>query len=143
MNKIIPLFFLPISSTIFAACPSHTKTLFQCTTHENYSLELCDTGLTIDYAFGLQSQPPQLALSVARHYAKTKQWKGIGANEISSVSIANGDTIYRVFSRLNQSSLKTPPKNVSGVEVERYGKRLHTFYCDENARIINQLKGIK
>ena len=130
-----------LSGTAFAKCGGGSETLFSCTAQKNgKTIEVCDAGATIDYSFGKPGKKPELALSVPRDEVTTWQWKGIGRYINYSVSIPNGDYLYRVFTSFDKM-VPEDEASTSGVEVEKKGKLLATIYCVEDT-LKGSLEGV-
>lgn len=140
MKKLIIGFTLVVCShSLFAACLSQSKTVFNCTTINNKVIQVCDAGNTISYSFGKANATPELAITVPRNKVSTYQWEGIGWYENYAINIPNGKTIYRV----NDSLDKMSQQYTAGVEVSNNDKLLATVECAANKKIISKIQGIK
>lgn len=109
--------------TSFAAqakCESPEKTVFSCLTSKAKQIEVCDAGKTISYSFGYPNAKPEIVVTVPRERARKEYIVGVGCVR-SSVSIPNGDTLYRVYAMESVRDLSCPS---SGVEV--YVKKRYT-----------------
>ena len=136
---IIGLAVAACSHSLFAGCPSQTKTIFMCTTTNNKVIQVCDAGNTISYSFGKANATPELAITVPRNKVTTYQWQGIGRYENYAINIPNGKTIYRV----NDSLDKMSQQYTAGVEVSNNDKLLATVECAANKKITSKIQGIK
>ncbi len=136
---IIGLAVAACSHSLFAACPSQTKTIFMCTTTNNKVIQVCDAGNTISYSFGKANATPELAIAVPRNKVTTYQWEGFGRYENYAINIPNGKTIYRV----NESLDKMSQQYTAGVEVSNNDKLLATVECAANKKITSKIQGIK
>ena len=136
---IIGLAVAVCSHSLFAACPSQSKTVFNCTTTNNKVIQVCDAGNTISYSFGKANATPELAITVPRNKVTTYQWQGIGRYENYAINIPNGKTIYRV----NDSIDKIEQKYTAGVDVNSNDKLLATLECAANKKITSKIQGIK
>ena len=136
---IIGLAVAACSHSLFAACPSQTKTIFMCTTTNNKVIQVCDAGNTISYSFGKANATPELAITVPRNKVTTYQWEGFGRYENYAINIPNGKTIYRV----NESLDKMSQQYTAGVEVSNNDKLLATVECAANKKITSKIQGIK
>lgn len=136
---IIGLAVAVCSHSLFAACPSQSKTLFNCTTTNNKVIQVCDAGNTISYSFGKANATPELAIAVSRDKVTTYQWEGFGRYENYAINIPNGKTIYRV----NDSLDKMSQQYTAGVEVSNNDKLLATVECAANKKITSKIQGIK
>ncbi|QUY37617.1 hypothetical protein [Acinetobacter junii] len=136
---IIGLAVAACSYSLFAACPSQTKTIFKCTTTNNKVIQVCDAGNTISYSFGKVNATPELAIKISRDKVTTYQWQGIGRYENYAINIPNGKTIYRV----NDSLDKMSQQYTAGVEVSNNDKLLATVECAANKKITSKIQGIK
>ena len=136
---IIGLAVAACSHSLFAACPSQTKTIFMCTTTNNKVIQVCDAGNTISYSFGKANATPELAIAVPRNKVTTYQWEGFGRYENYAINIPNGKTIYRV----NDSLDKMSQQYTAGVEVSNNDKLLATVECAANKKITSKIQGIK
>jgi len=139
MNKLIIVVAVICSHSAFAACPSQSKTVFNCTTTNNKVIQVCDAGNTISYSFGKASAAPELAITVPRDKVTTYQWEGFGRYENYAINIPNGKTIYRV----NDSLDKMSQEYTAGVEVSNNDKLLATVECAANKKITSKIQGIK
>ena len=139
MNKLIIVVAVICSHSAFAACPSQSKTVFNCTTTNNKVIQVCDAGNTISYSFGKANDTPELAITVPRNKVTTYQWEGFGRYENYAINIPNGKTIYRV----NDSLDKMSQQYTAGVEVSNNDKLLATVECAANKKIISKIQGIK
>jgi hypothetical protein len=126
---------ISFASPSIAACPS--KTIFSCTTTKGKAVEVCDSSKTVDYSFGKKGQKPEMALSVPRNAASTKQWEGIGRNMYYSVLIPNGKTTYEVFS----SSDKSGEESAYGIYVLVGGKEVATINCKPTT-VTDNIEGV-
>ncbi len=138
MKKMIMVLAIVCSHSVFAACPSKSKTVFNCTTTNNKVIQVCDSGNTIHYSFGKVNTTPELAISIPRNKVTTYQWEGIGRYENYAINIQNGKTIYRV----NESLDKMTHQRIAGVEVSSNEKLLATVECAANKKVISKLQGI-
>ena len=136
---IIGLAVAACSHSLFAACPSQSKTVFNCTTTNNKVIQVCDAGNTISYSFGKANATPELAIAVSRDKVTTYQWEGFGRYENYAINIPNGKTIYRV----NDSLDKMSQQYTAGVEVSNNDKLLATVECAANKKITSKIQGIK
>ena len=136
---IIGLAVAACSHSLFAGCPSQTKTIFMCTTTNNKVIQVCDAGNTISYSFGKANATPELAIAVPRNKVTTYQWEGFGRYENYAINIPNGKTIYRV----NDSLDKMSQQYTAGVEVSSNDKLLATVECAANKKITSKIQGIK
>ena len=136
---IIGLAVAVCSNSVFAACPSQSKTVFKCTTTNNKVIQVCDAGNTISYSFGKANATPELAITVPRNKVTTYQWEGFGRYENYAINIPNGKTIYRV----NDSLDKMSQQYTAGVEVSNNDKLLTTVECAANKKITSKIQGIK
>ena len=136
---IIGIAVAACSHSLFAACPSQTKTIFMCTTTNNKVIQVCDAGNTISYSFGKANATPELAIAVPRNKVTTYQWEGFGRYENYAINIPNGKTIYRV----NDSLDKMSQQYTAGVEVSNNDKLLATVECAANKKITSKIQGIK
>ena len=136
---IIGLAVAAYSHSLFAGCPSQTKTIFMCTTTNNKVIQVCDAGNTISYSFGKANATPELAIAVPRNKVTTYQWEGFGRYENYAINIPNGKTIYRV----NESLDKMSQQYTAGVEVSNNDKLLATVECAANKKITSKIQGIK
>lgn len=136
---IIGLAVAACSHSLFAACPSQTKTIFMCTTTNNKVIQVCDAGNAISYSFGKANATPELAITVPRNKVTTYQWEGFGRYENYAINIPNGKTIYRV----NDSLDKMSQQYTAGVEVSNNDKLLATVECAANKKITSKIQGIK
>lgn len=139
MNKLIIAVAVVCSNSVFAACPSQSKTVFNCTTTNNKVIQVCDAGNTISYSFGKANATPELAITVPRNKVTTYQWEGFGRYENYAINIPNGKTIYRV----NDSLDKMSQQYTAGVEVSNNDKLLATVECAANKKITSKIQGIK
>ncbi|WP_042893354.1 hypothetical protein [Acinetobacter junii] len=140
MKKLIIGFTVAVCShSLFAACPSQSKTVFNCTTTNNKVIQVCDAGNTISYSFGKANATPELAITVPRDKVTTYQWEGFGRYENYAINIPNGKTIYRV----NESLDKMSQQYTAGVEVSNNDKLLATVECAANKKITSKIQGIK
>jgi predicted helicase len=139
MNKLIIVVAVICSHSLFAACPSQSKTVFNCTTTNNKVIQVCDAGNMISYSFGKANATPELAITVPRNKVTTYQWQGIGRYENYAINIPNGKTIYRV----NDSLDKMSQQYTAGVEVSNNDKLLATVECAANKKITSKIQGIK
>lgn len=129
-----------LASSVLAACPSSSDTLFFCKTQKQHKqIELCDTGKTINYSFGKKGQKPELAMAVPRAEASTFQWQGIGRWMSYSVNVPNNGYVYNVFWAVDRLDDKHTIE--AGVNVEKNGNLLTTIYCQEKG-LINNLEGV-
>ena len=136
---IIGLAVAVCSHSLFAACPSQSKTVFSCTTTNNKVIQVCDAGNTISYSFGKANATPELAITVPRNKVTTYQWQGIGRSVHYAINIPNGKTIYQ-----NNDSLdKMSQQYTAGVEVSNNDKLLATVECAANKKITSKIQGIK
>lgn len=138
MKKSIMILAMICSHSVFAACPSQSKTVFSCTTTNNKVIQVCDGGNTISYSFGKANVTPELAITVPRNKVTTYQWEGIGRYESYAINIPNGKTIYRV----NDSIDKIEQKYTAGVDVSSNDKLLATVECAANKKVISKIQGI-
>ena len=136
---IIGIAVAACSHSLFAACPSQSKTVFNCTTTNNKVIQVCDAGNTISYSFGKANATPELAIAVSRDKVTTYQWEGFGRYENYAINIPNGKTIYRV----NDSLDKMSQQYTAGVEVSNNDKLLATVECAANKKITSKIQGIK
>ena len=136
---IIGIAVAACSHSLFAACPSQTKTIFMCTTTNNKVIQVCDAGNTISYSFGKANATPELAITVPRNKVTTYQWEGFGRYENYAINIPNGKTIYRV----NDSLDKMSQQYTAGVEVSNNDRLLATVECAANKKITSKIQGIK
>ena len=136
---IIGLAVAACSHSLFAGCPSQSKTIFMCTTTNNKVIQVCDAGNTISYSFGKANATPELAIAVPRNKVTTYQWEGFGRYENYAINIPNGKTIYRV----NDSLDKMSQQYTAGVEVSNNDKLLATVECAANKKITSKIQGIK
>ena len=136
---IIGLAVAVCSHSLFAACPSQSKTVFNCTTTNNKVIQVCDAGNMISYSFGKANATPELAIAVSRDKVTTYQWEGFGRYENYAINIPNGKTIYRV----NDSLDKMSQQYTAGVEVSNNDKLLATVECAANKKITSKIQGIK
>jgi hypothetical protein len=130
---------LLLPTAAFATCNPDETVAFTCTTGAHKRISLCEGKGTIVYAYGKEGLRPDIVLSVPRDQATTWQWPGIGRYENYSVDVANGKTIYRVFSSFDR--LSEDHVSESGVQIEEGGKILATVNCVE-ASVTNNLQGI-
>ncbi len=123
--------------SLFAASVTHAactnKTIFACTTSKGKFVEVCDADKTIQYAFGKKGAKPELALTIPRAAASTRQWDGMGRYMSYSVQIPNGNTVYEVFSSVD----KMTEEGESGINVEIAGKHAATLTCKPETVIDN------
>ncbi|MEN9372477.1 MAG: hypothetical protein RIR79_29 [Pseudomonadota bacterium] len=103
-----------------AKCDGAEKTVFSCLTGKAKQIEVCDAGKTISYSFGYPNAKPEIVVTVPRERAKKEYIVGVGCIR-SSVTIPNGDTVYRVYAMETLRDLSCPD---AGVEV--YIKRRYT-----------------
>lgn len=136
---IIGIAVAACSHSLFAACPSQSKTIFMCTTTNNKVIQVCDAGNAISYSFGKANATPELAITVPRNKVTTYQWEGFGRYENYAINIPNGKTIYRV----NDSLDKMSQQYTAGVEVSNNDKLLTTVECAANKKITIKIQGIK
>ena len=136
---IIGLAVAVCSHSLFAACPSQSKTIFMCTTTNNKVIQVCDAGNTISYSFGKANATPELAITVPRNKVTTYQWEGIGRYENYAINIPNGKTIYRV----NDSLDKMTQQYTAGIEVSNNDKLLAIVECAANKKVTSKIQGIK
>ncbi|MEK5761469.1 hypothetical protein [Acinetobacter junii] len=136
---IIGLAVAACSHSLFAACPSQSKTVFNCTTTNNKVIQVCDVDNIISYSFGKANATPELAITVPRNKVTTYQWEGFGRYENYAINIPNGKTIYRV----NDSLDKMSQQYTAGVEVSNNDKLLATVECAANKKITSKIQGIK
>ena len=136
---IIGLAVAACSHSLFAACPSQSKPVFNSTTTKNKVIQVCDAGNTISYSFGKANATPELAIAVPRNKVTTYQWEGFGRYENYAINIPNGKTIYRV----NDSLDKMSQQYTAGVEVSSNDKLLATVECAANKKITSKIQGIK
>lgn len=139
MKKIMIVFAVLHSHSVFAACPSQSRTIFNCTTINNKVIQVCDAGKTISYSFGKTNTSPELAITIPRNKASTYQWQGIGRYENYAINIPNGKTIYRV----NESLDKMSQQYIASVEVTNNDQLIATVKCATNKRVISEIQGIK
>ena len=140
MKKLIIGFTVAVCShSLFAACSSQSKTVFNCTTTNNKVIQVCDAGNMISYSFGKANATPELAIAVPRNKVTTYQWEGFGRYENYAINIPNGKTIYRV----NDSLDKMSQQYTAGVEVSNNDKLLATVECAANKKITSKIQGIK
>lgn len=76
--------------------------LLHCQTTNQKEIMLCDNGRTLEYSFGEVGASPDLALSVPRNQARTFQWQGFGRWINYSVTVANDDAKYTVFTSVDR-----------------------------------------
>ena len=136
---IIGLAVAACSHSLFAACPSQSKTVFNCTTTNNKVIQVCDAGNTISYSFGKANATPELAIAVPRNKVTTYQWEGFGRYENYAINIPNGKTIYRV----NDSLDKMTQQYTAGIEVSNNDKLLAIVECAANKKVTSKIQGIK
>ncbi|MDH1857867.1 hypothetical protein N5D44_05855 [Acinetobacter junii] len=136
---IIGLAVAACSHSLFAACPSQSKTVFNCTTTNNKVIQVCDVDNIISYSFGKANATPELAITVPRNKVTTYQWEGFVRYENYAINIPNGKTIYRV----NDSLDKMSQQYTAGVEVSNNDKLLATVECAANKKITSKIQGIK
>lgn len=122
-----------------AACPAGQQTLFACTTTNGKQVQVCDAGRTINYRFGRQGQPPEMALAVPRQQASTWQWPGIGRTTTYSVTVPNGDTRYTVYSSFDR--LADELDFQYGINVEVRGRQVANLRCREDG-LVDNLEGV-
>ena len=139
MNKLIIVVAVICSHSLFAACPSQSKTVFNCTTTNNKVIQVCDAGNMISYSFGKANATPELAITVPRNKVTTYQWQGIGRYENYAINIPNGKTIYRV----NDSLDKMTQQYTAGIEVSNNDKLLAIVECAANKKVTSKIQGIK
>lgn len=125
-----------LAPTSHAACPS--TTLFSCATTKGKFVEVCDSGKTIDYAFGKKGAKPELALSIPRDAATTNQWAGVGRSVYYSVLIPNGNTVYEVFSSFD----RIDHEESAGIYVRIDDKDVATIQCKTDT-VKSELEGVE
>lgn len=111
-----------VSSADSPAACTNSKLVFVCTTTKGKTVEVCDSGDTLQYRFGKKGQPSELSLSVPRSEASTFQWDGRGSNINYSVQIPNGNTVYEVFTSMDRMS--DEHDIVSGINVKKADDQL-------------------
>ncbi len=80
---------------------------------------------------------PEMALSVPKNVASTKQWEGFGRNMYYSVLIPNGNTTYEVFSNVD----KFDQEISYGIYVIVNEEIAATIKCKANT-VIDNIEGI-
>ncbi len=103
-----------------AKCDGAEKTVFSCLTSKAKQIEVCDAGKTVSYSFGYPNAKPEIVVTVPRERARKEYVMGAGCIR-SSVTIPNGDTVYRVYA---METLRDLSCTDAGVEV--YVKRRYT-----------------
>ena len=124
-----------------AACERGLATVFSCLTAQGRHIEVCDAGATIDYSFGLPRGKPEIVVRAPRAQAFTHQWHGVGRAIHYSVSVPNGDTVYRVYWSLDRLSESRDID--AGVEVVIAGKHVATVRCKGDKHIVQNIEGIQ
>jgi hypothetical protein len=132
LSGLVATIFSPSS---IADCPS--KTIFSCTTTKEKIVEVCESDSTVDYSFGKKGVKPEMALSVPKNVASTKQWEGIGRSMYYSVLIPNGNTIYEAFSNVD----KLEEVASYGISVVVGGKEVATISCKPDS-VIDNIEGV-
>jgi len=79
----------------------------------------------------------ELAFSVPRSVASTRQWNGIGRDMIYSVQIPRGGIVYEVF----QDADKISQQVDSGIIVTFNGKNAAQLACRQET-VINNMEGV-
>ncbi len=131
---------LLMSSVAMAECESGSTTVFSCTTVKGKVIEVCDSGATLDYAFGKPSAKPEIVVRVPRDQASTHQWQGIGRYHTYTVEIPNGNTTYSVF--WGMDSLSEKHEVEAGVHVLIKEALAATVNCATEKPIVQNLEGI-
>lgn len=103
-----------------AKCGDTETTVFSCLTSKAKQIEVCDAGKTVSYSFGYPHAKPEIVVTVPRNRARKEYIMGVGCVR-SSVTIPNGDTMYRVYA---MEPLRDLSCTDSGVEV--YVKKRYT-----------------
>lgn len=143
--KFISLLFFAFSSAALAECEKGSKVIFSCTTGKAKIIEVCDSGKTIDYSYGMKDLRPEIVVRAFRSQASTTQYAGIGRHMANSVTVPNGDTTYSVFSGIDKmfEGDKKEPKQEAGVSVTVRQKLVATVMCDTKMPITDNMEGIK
>ncbi len=128
-------------SLALAACEKGTETVFSCLTSRGKQIEVCDSGKTIDYSFGVPGRKPEIVVRALRKDASTRQWKGIGRNISYSVQVPNGNTVYDVFWGMDRLDDKHP--DGGGVTVVINGREEASVHCASGKPIVQNMEGIK
>lgn len=128
------------ATSVAATCEPSAKTVFSCRTRAGKEIQVCDSGRTIDYAFGRPTQKPELVIRAARATASTVQWLGIGRSMSYSVEIPNRDVKYTVYWAVDRLDEEHPID--AGVMVERNGKQLARVRCLDDDKLIQNIEGI-
>lgn len=106
-----------------AACEG--QPIFSCHFKSGKQVEVCDAGSKINYIFGKSGTTPELALSVPREQATTRQWDGIGRYESYSVTIPNGNVSYTVDAGVDRIERRP----AGSLIVEKNQKVIATLEC--------------
>lgn len=128
-------------SLALAACEKGTETVFSCLTSRGKQIEVCDSGKTIDYSFGVPGSKPEIVVRALRNAATTRQWKGIGRHMSYSVQVPNGNTVYDVYWGVDRLDEKHPEDG--GVVVVINGKEAANVACAKGRPIVQGMEGIK
>lgn len=144
-SYILPFAALFVSTVSFAfpQCAKPSQTVFHCTTTKGKIIEVCDSGKTIDYAFGKPDVAPEIIVKAPRKSASTYQWQGIGRTISYAVDVPNGKTTYSVYWAFEKPMEENDePEPEGGVAVLANGKTLATVTCDPKKEIVQRIEGI-
>ena len=120
-----------------ATATSESKVLFSCKTKKGKEIKLINTGNSIEYAFGLVNQKPDILIS--NPYEKVLYASSLGSAKSSDyqVSIPNGNTFYVVYSyelHFSVCGKKCKSDFGHGVVVSKGGKKIADVQCDREAK---------
>lgn len=132
---------LGMTAPAMAGCDKGSKVVFSCLTAKGKSIEVCDSGKTIDYSFGKPGTKPEIVVRALRKDASTYQWQGVGRAISYSVSVPNGEkTVYTAFWSADRMDEKHGIE--AGVNVEISGKQVATVNCGDPKQIVQNIEGI-
>ena len=118
------------ASNCYAACAK--KTVFSCTTTKGKQIEICDTGDSLEYAFGKAGKPDK-TVKIAKNKIEIHPMSG--GYGCGTIDFPSGTTSYSVFSCVEKQSGAWS----GGVTVSTNGKRAAEINCNESKTVVDNM----